>query len=129
MRAFAGLLVAALLFCGIYYYYVQRLPSTDTGTTATQAISLIGVRTDLMQIARAERNYLAQNGRCVSLDDLVSSGSLNMTRPERDGYTYSIDCAGAGFTVSAHHAPAPAGSPVRYPNLAIDQTMQVHEQP
>jgi hypothetical protein len=29
--------------------------------------------------------------------------------------------------VTARHAPAPAGSPIRYPNLAMDSDMQVHE--
>ena len=50
-----------------------------------------------------------------------------MSRPERDGYTYSIECSGGDFSVTARHAPAPAGSPIRYPTLAIDPSMQVHE--
>jgi len=50
-----------------------------------------------------------------------------MTRTERDGYSYAVECSGAGFTVAARHLPAPAGSPIRYPKLAIDSSMQVHE--
>ncbi len=93
----------------------------------TQATSLTGVRGDLLQIAQAERGYIATNGHCVALDELVSSNSLSLSRTERDGYTYSVECSGSNFTATARHAPAPAGSPIRYPTLAIDATMQTHE--
>ncbi len=116
----------ALLF-GIYHFYLKKMPTTDEGTAPTQAISLTGVRSDLLQIAQAERGYVATNGHCASLDELISSNSLSMSRTERDGYAYSIECTGGDFTATARHAPAPAGSPIRYPNLAIDAAMQVHE--
>jgi hypothetical protein len=127
MRALAGLLVVAALLFGVYYVYLKKMPVADEGTAPTQAISLTGVRSDLLQIAQAERGYTALNGHCASLDELLSSGSLSMSRPERDGYSYSVECSGGDFTVSARHAPAPAGSPIRYPNFAIDQTMQIRE--
>jgi hypothetical protein len=127
MRALAGILVAAAILFGVYEYYLKTLPTTDEGTASTQAISLTGVRTDLLQVAQAERGYVAMNGHCATFDELISSNSLTMTRPERDGYSYSVECSGADFTVSARHAPAPSGSPIRYPNLAIDQNMQVGE--
>ena len=127
MRALAGMLVAAAILFGLYEYYLRKMPVTDEGTAPTQAISLTGVRTDLLQIAQAERGYSALNGRCATLDELVSSNSLTMTKSERDGYAYSVECSGVEFTVSARHAPAPSGSPIRYPGLAIDQNMQVRE--
>jgi hypothetical protein len=100
---------------------------TDEGTAPTQAISLTGVRGDLLQIAQAERGYIAQNGHCTPLGELISSNSLAMSRLERDGYTYSVECSGGDFSVTARHAPAAAGSPIRYPTLAIDQNMSVRE--
>lgn len=127
MRALAGILVAAALLFGIYHFYLKKMPVTDEGTATTQAISLTGVRADLLQIAQAERLYIATNGRCTSLDELLSSNSLSMSRTQRDGYSYSVECSGTGFTATARHAPAPAGSPIRYPNLAIDPNMQVQE--
>jgi len=127
VRALVAILVACAVLFGVYHYYFQKMPSTDEGTAPTQAISLTGVRGDLLQIAQAERASIAENGRCSSLDDLLSSHALTMTRPERDGYTYSAECSGGDFTVTARHAPATPGSPIRYPTLAIDQTMQVHE--
>ncbi len=127
MRALVGLLVAAAIFFGIYHYYLKRMPTTDEGTAATQTISLTGVGSDLLQIAQAEREYIATNGHCAALDDLVASSSLSLSRSERDGYTYSVECSGGDFTATARHAPAPAGSPIRYPSFAIDANMQVHE--
>jgi hypothetical protein len=127
MRALAGILVAAAILFGVYEYYLKTLPTTDEGTASTQAISLTGVRADLLQIAQAERGYIVLNSHCATFDELISSNSLTMTKPERDGYSYSIECSGADFTVSARHSPAPSGSPIRYPNLAIDQNMQVGE--
>ena len=121
------LLVAAGLLFGAYQYYLKKMPTTDQGTAPTQAISLTGVRADLLQIAQAERAYIASNSQCGSLDELISSKSLSMSRTERDGYSYTVDCSGSDFSATARHAPAPQGSPIRYPNLAIDQTMEVHE--
>lgn len=127
MRALVALLVACALLFGVYHFYFKKMPSTDEGTAPTQAISLIGVRSDLLQIAQAERGYIALNGQCASLELLTSSSSLAMSRPERDGYSYSSECSGGDFSVTARHALAPARSPIRYPTLAIDQSMQVHE--
>lgn len=127
MRALAALLVACAVVYGVYYFYFKKMPVTDEGTAPTQAISLTGVRSDLLQIAQAERAYIAENGKCATLDELTSSHTLTMERTERDGYTYSIECSGGTFSATGRHAPAPADSPIRYPTLAIDQTMQVHE--
>jgi hypothetical protein len=127
MRALVGILVTAALLFGVYYLYLKKMPTTDQGTASTQAISLTGVRMDLLQIAQSERSFAALNSRCASLDELISSHSITMERPERDGYSYSVSCSGADFTATARHAPAPAGSPIRYPILEVDQTLQVHE--
>jgi len=119
MRALAGLLLVVAVLCGVYYFTLKKMPSSDEGTAPTQAISLTGVRGDLLQIAQAERNYMATNGNCATLDELISTKSVTMSRPERDGYVYTVACSSQDFSVTANHAPAPAGSPIRYPNLAI----------
>jgi hypothetical protein len=127
MKPLVGLLVTAAFLIGVYVLYLKRMPTVAEGTASTQAVSLTGVRMDLLQIAKAERNSIAVDGHCSSLEELISSGSMSMSRPERDGYSYSVDCSGSDFTVTARHAAAPAGSPIRYPNYAIDQTMEVRE--
>jgi hypothetical protein len=127
MRALAMVVAAAAILFGVYEYYLKRMPTAEQGTASTQAISLTGVRGDLLQIGQAERAYIALNGHCASLEELLSSNSLTMSRPERDGYSYAVECSGGSFAATARHAPAAAGSPIRYPSFAIDQTMQVHE--
>jgi len=127
MKPLAGVLVTAGFLFGIYVLYLKRIPTVAEGTAPTQAISLTGVQMDLLQIAKAEHNSIAVDGRCSSLEELISSGSMSLSRPERDGYSYAVDCSGNDFTVTARHAPAPAGSPIRYPNYAMDQSMQVRE--
>jgi hypothetical protein len=127
MRALALLLVAAGVGFGIYEFYLKRMPVTDRGTASTQAISLTGVRMDLLQIAQAERSFITLNSHCASVDELISSQALSMSRPERDGYSYSVDCNGVDFTATARHGAAAEGSPIRYPTLAVDQSMNVHE--
>jgi hypothetical protein len=129
MRGLAAILVAAALIFCIYHFYFQKMPTTDEGTAPTQAISLTGVRNDLLQIAQAERGYIALNGHCASLDELVSSNALSVPRTGRDGYAYTVECSGGDFSATARHPPAAAGSPIRYPTMAIDANMQIAEIP
>src|ERR1041385_485807 len=105
MKIFVSLLVSVGFLWGVYILFLKRMPTVAEGTASTQAISLTG----------------------VPMDELLSSGSMSLSRPERDGYTYSVECSGNAFTVTARHPAAPAGSPIRYPQMMIDQTMQVRE--
>lgn len=129
MGKLVGILVLVAVAFGIFYFTTKKMPTTDSGTAPTQAISLTGVRADLLSIANAERQNVALNSHCVSVDELISSATLDMKKAERDGYTYEVQCSGDSgeFKVVARHAPAPEGSPIRYPILAIDQNMQVAE--
>jgi hypothetical protein len=129
MGKLIGILVFVAVLFGIFYFTTKRMPTTDSGTAPTQAISLTGVRSDLLKIAQAERSNMALSSHCVELSELISNGSLVMNASGRDGYTYEIRCNGDGgeFAVTARHAPAPEGSLIRYPILAIDQNMQVGE--
>ena len=127
MRALAVILIAAAVAYGAFHFYFQKMPTTDQGTAPTQAITLTGVRADLLQIATAERAFIALNSHCAPLGELASSSDLPVPRTGRDGYSFSVECSGEQFSVSAHHQPAPPGSSIRYPNLAVDENMQVSE--
>jgi hypothetical protein len=129
MKIFVSLLVTASFLMGVYLLYLKKIPTAAEGTVSTQAVSITGVRMDLLQIAKAERSSISVDGHCMTMDELLASGSMSMSRPERDGYTYSVECSGNDFTATARHAPAPAGSAFRYPNMVIDQSMQVRELP
>src|SRR5215813_11199442 len=122
MGKLVGVLVFVAVLFGIFYFAMKRMPTTDPGTAPTQAISLTGVRNDLLRIATAERSNIVLSGHCNSLGELVSNGSVVMNGSGRDGYTYEVQCNGDGgeFTVTARHAPAPDGSTIRYPNLRVE---------
>jgi hypothetical protein len=122
------LLVVVAVGYFIYQYSLKKLPTSDMGTAATQEITLTGVRADLLQIARAERTYIVMNSKCAGVEELIASDSLRMVEPGRGGYKYEVNClGGAEFRVVARHAPAPEGSSIRYPALAIDSSMQLGE--
>ena len=123
-----SLVIVAAIVGAAYYFYFQKMPTSDAGTAPPQAISLTGVRMDLNQIAQAERTYYASTGKCGSLEELTSSGTMNLARISRDGFAYDVQCGEANqFSVVARHSPAPAGSNFRYPTLSIDQNMQLGE--
>src|SRR5579859_1856285 len=122
MRILGVLSMAATLVFGLYYMYLQNRAMATSGRPK-EAISLAGVRTDLLQIGQGERGYIALNGKCASLDELMSSNSLTMTRSERDGYSYTVDCSGTDFTVTAKHPEPPDGG-ARFLTLVLDSTLQ-----
>jgi hypothetical protein len=125
-----GLLFTALIALGGYYYFLKRAAPAP-GMVATQAISTTGVEMDLTSIAQAERMYFVQNGSYGDMDQLTSSGTMNLTRTSRDGYTYSIETGQNGFTVTARHPEVPASggfTPPHYPVISVDQTMQFREE-
>jgi Tfp pilus assembly protein PilE len=132
MRSAMGL-VSLLVTVAIGGYMIfLKQASPGPGMVATQAISTTGVQNDLMSIAQAERMYFAQNGSYADLSTLESSGTMNITRTGRDGYTYSVESSGNMFTVTARHtAPPPempAGvAPPRFPTYTVDQSMEIRQ--
>ena len=131
MKGLIGLLITAGVGLGIYMYSLkQAAPASNM--VVTQNISVTGVKNDLVAIAQAERMYYVQNGSYADLPTLTSSGTMNLARTSRDGYTYSVDPAGNSFTATATYtappAPNPAGvTPPHFPTFTIDQTMEVHQ--
>lgn len=122
MRSLVGLVLAAAVTVGAYYFFLRRAQPEGPGALPTQAISITGVQNDLLAIAQAERVYFAQNGSYASLAELTSSGALTMPRAGRDGYTYSVEATASGFTATARYA-----GPLKYPTFTIDETMQIRQ--
>jgi hypothetical protein len=135
MKSMIATLVVALISVGAYFYFLKQAAPAP-GTTVMQAASTTGVQMDLMAIAQAERAYDAQNGSYASLDQLNSSGALVTQKSGRDGYTYSVAINPGGFTATATYTappPPPAAMgqptavPLHYPNMWIDQNMEIHQ--
>jgi hypothetical protein len=122
MRGLMGSLVTALIVVLGYWLYASKMQSKGAPGTPAQAISSVGVQSDLLSIAQAERIYWAGHGSYASLDELYSSGTLASRKSGRAGYSYSAETSSDNFTVTARCNPSviPACS-----SFSIDQSMQV----
>lgn len=126
MRALASL-VAIVVVLGVgYWFYTASLKSSSANGSPAEVISTVGVKSDLLSMAQAERMYQASHGSYASLDDLYSSGALTQRKPNRNGYSYSSEVSAGGFTITARcqmQQSAPC------PSFSIDQNMQVQQLP
>jgi hypothetical protein len=100
--------------------------SSGSSKPPQEQIDVVSIRSELLQIARAEQTYLAMHSSYGSLEDLQNE-KLLADAPDRRGYTFSLSINGTdGFVVTA--APADPGK-TNWPTLTIDQTQQVSEKP
>ena len=118
--------VLGVMAAGVFVYRSRFTGPGDVtqGTGNVRAAGdIVGVKTDLLAIAQAERAHMALQGRYASLDELRSSGELVMDpRSVRQGYTYSAEIGDRTFTVTAIYK-----GPADMPTLSIDQSMQVSQ--
>lgn len=131
MKSLISLMVTAALGLGIYMYTLKQAAPAP-GMVATQTISVVGVKNDLISIAQAERMYYAQNGAYADLPTLASAGAMSVMRTSRDGYTYTVEPSGNTFTATATYTAPPIDNPAgvtppHFPTFTIDQTMEVHQ--
>jgi hypothetical protein len=120
---FVGLLV--ILGVGMYIYKQQIMAtSAPGGATANPrgTVDLVGVKNDLIAIAKAERSHFALDGKYVSLDELISNGDVVMKTPNRGPFQYSSDVDDSGFVITATYSGPDEGVPK---TLSIDQTMEI----
>jgi hypothetical protein len=129
MRAVMSLLSMVIVLAVGYWFYASNLktsgPTAAAGAPA-QVISTVGVKSDLLSIAQAERMYQASHGSYASLDELYSTGALTVKKSGRDGYTYSAQTSAEGFTITATCRTQTSTS---CPSFSIDQTMQIQQLP
>jgi hypothetical protein len=128
MRLFSFISIIIVLAAGMYIYSRQAQDSSAAAGASNPkaAINITGVRTDLMTIAQAERGYFALEGKYASLDQLISSRSLTISR-ERPPYTYDVETSGSGFRVIATRSGnADPGTPSQ---LSVDENMQFQTTP
>jgi hypothetical protein len=125
-RIFGFLGLVAALAVGMYIY-AKQAQSTSAAAGANNpkaAVNITGVRTDLMNIAQAERGYFASEGKYASLDELISSRSITVSR-QRPPYTYEVETGSNGFRVIATRSGDDAsGMPAQ---LSVDQDMQFQQ--
>ena len=123
MKSLAGLIVVCGLVLFIYkFYFTSGQQALGPAAAPMQTVDVIGVKSDLVSIAQAERVYWAQHNAYGSLDDLVSSGAMAYKKTGRQGYAYDAESSSDGFRVTARCTDPPMNGCV---NLAVDQTMEI----
>jgi hypothetical protein len=124
MRA-AGSILGLVIVMAIIWFVVKSQVSQGptSGQPPKEVIDVVGVKSDLLAIAQAERMYLASHGSYVSVDELQQDGSITFSGANRRGYSYTAEVDdGQHFKITAQPTdPAKAG----WPTLSIDETMQV----
>jgi hypothetical protein len=123
-----GGLIGLVIALGIGYFIFKAQYTTGPvgGAPPKEQIDVVGVRSDLLAIAQAERMYLASNGTYVSLEQLQKDGGLTFSGTNRRGYDYVAEVDdGQHFRITATPVdPAKAN----WPTLSIDENMQITQQ-
>jgi hypothetical protein len=124
----SGMILGLLIVAAIVWFVVKtQFSQGPTGTQPpAETIDVVGVKSDLLTIAQAERMYLASLGSYVSVDELQQDGSITFSGASRRGYSYTAEVDdGQHFKITAKPTdPAKA----TWPTLSIDETMQVTQQ-
>ena len=116
--------VGVILVAAIVYIYSRQASDASAAAGANNpkaAINITAVRGDLISIASAERRYFATEGKYASLDELVSSHYITVTR-QRPPYSYEVQTNSSGFRVIATRSGDDgSGAPAQ---LSVDENME-----
>jgi hypothetical protein len=119
---FIGLIIVVAIGAFIYMKQVQSASPAGVegaGANPQSTVDIAGIKNDLLSIAQAERAHMASQGKYVSVDELVSSGELNIVKTRRPGWTFSSEASESSFKVTATY---PTNPPTR---LSVDESMSV----
>jgi hypothetical protein len=121
-RGIGFISVILVLAFGMWYVMKSTKVVSLPNGTPKATVETTGVQQDLLAIANAERRYNALNSKYISLDELISSGELQMDRTTRGPYSYSVAIDGDSFVARAHADNPPQGAPA---TLTVDNLMRV----
>ena len=117
-RSFGLVIGLIVVTAGLYLYTRQAQSLSHVGYAPTSTVDAIGVRSDLMAIANAERRYWVSNARYASLDELRKNGDTYI--PTRPNYTYSADVGETTFKIIATYSGPDPKAPR---HVSVDETM------
>ena len=123
MRSVATILGLVVALGGSYFVYQTYMTQGNLAQAPPQQqIDVVGIRSDLLAIGQAERQYLVTHSMYGTFDQLRDERLLTVS-PEQRGYVFTVAVDGSrGFTVKA--TPSDANK-VGWPTLAINETMQI----
>jgi len=127
MKAAASVLGLVIVLAIVWMVIKTQFTQGPTGgAPPKQKIDVVGVKTDLLAIAQAERFYLASHGSYASIDQLQHDGALSFSGANRWGYNYTADVNdGQHFRITA--APSDPAK-IGWPTLSIDENMEVTQE-
>ena len=100
----------------------QAIACTSQSAPPQQQVDVVGIRSELLAIGQAERQYLVAHSAYGTLDDLQQDKLLT-GGANRRGYVFSVQADGSqGFTVTATPQDPDKQN---WPTLSVDQSMQV----
>ena len=127
MKAAASVL-GLLIVAAVVWFVIkpQFTPGPAGGGPPKQLIDVVGVKTDLAVIGKAERLYLAVHGSYASIEELQQEGAIAFSGTDRRGYNYTSEVNdGQHFKITA--APS-APDKQGWPSVLIDETMEEAQQ-
>ena len=119
-----GLIGAIIALGAGYFVYNAQLTQSGSAMTASprEQIDVMSIRTALLEIGQAERQYVNAHGAYGTLDQLRADGPPELGT-DRRGYVFAVEPNGAQ-SFKAVGRPADPGKS-DWPTLTIDETMQI----
>jgi hypothetical protein len=122
MAGIAGLLIVLGVSYFVYHAYLTKSGPSGAMVHPQQQIDVIDIKSNLLTIGQAERQYLMAHGSYGTLDQLQQDGPPPIVTENR-GYVFDAAPNGAqSFIVTA--TPTDPGR-VGWPTLVITDAMQV----
>ena len=118
LSGFLGLIIVAAI--GFYVYTRQGQSASGGAASPEAAIDVVGVKNDLLAIAKAEDSHYTLQGKYVSIDELRSAGDLGSTRDHRGPYNYSAEVSDSGYRIVATYSGPPDAAMPQ--TISVDQT-------
>jgi len=127
MKAVGSILALVIVLAIIWFVIKSQFASGPAGgQPPKEVIDVVGVKSDLLAIAQAERIYMASHGAYASVDELQQDGAITFSGANRRGYSYTAEVdGGEHFKITA--APSDPAK-IHWPTLSIDETMEVAQQ-
>jgi hypothetical protein len=125
MKATAGFLgIVLALGTAAYLYNAQVTRGGATTSPPQEQIDVTGIRMALLEIAHAQRTYVAAHGTYGTLEQLRADGAPALGTGRR-GYTFELELNGSqSFRATARPVDA---NKQGWPTLSVDASMQVAE--
>src|SRR5918993_4829549 len=122
MKAAGFLGVVLTLAAALYIYNAQLTRGVSTSATSPQEqIDVTGIRMALLEIAQAERTYVAAHGTYGTLEQLRGEGAPALGT-DRRGYSFQLEVNGSqSFTATA--TPADSNK-TGWPTLSIHASFE-----